>query len=378
MKFDPEARRAHVYRANGSVDVNKLNTASTDARYFKQGANAFGALANSSAILGTADGNALDIRVNGTRAIRFEPNSNSPNVIGGNPANIVTANAYAATIAGGGVLNARNLVSDNYGTIGGGYGNSAGDGDIDSTNSQFATVAGGNNNKATGSSSTVAGGISNQANGYASTAAGGAHNAADGDYSFAAGVNAVATHHRSFVWGGDASNVTGTLADGDFVVYAPGAIRLFAGPPGSGGCTLNNGSGWACASDRELKADIVTVDGNDVLQRVVALPVAQWQWKSVPGIAHMGPMAQDFHAAFGLGDDATRLAPMDVQGVALAAIQGLNAKLEARVVELARELAEERAARHGEMAEFRRAVDVLLARSPPDGARVTANLAAAR
>ena len=79
------------------------------------------------------------------------------------------------------------------------------------------------------------------------------------------------------------------------------------------------------------------MDSNDVLARVVALPIARWSFTNVPGIAHMGPMAQDFHAAFKLGDDETRLAPMDAQGVALAAIQGLNAKLEATVAEQAKE-----------------------------------------
>jgi hypothetical protein len=124
--------------------------------------------------------------------------------------------------------------------------------------------------------------------------------------------------------------------EGSFVVYAPGGVYLFAGSPGSGGCTLLSGSsGWSCSSDRSLKSGIVVVEASDVLDRVVSLPIARWSFTAAPGVAHMGPMAQDFHATFGLGDDPTRLAPMDVQGVALAAIQGLNAKLEERVARLA-------------------------------------------
>jgi hypothetical protein len=45
-------------------------------------------------------------------------------------------------------------------------------------------------------------------------------------------------------------------------------------------------------------------------------------------------MAQDFYAAFGLGEDDKHITTSDEGGVALAAIQGLNAKLEAKVMEL--------------------------------------------
>ena len=66
---------------------------------FLQGGSAFGA----TAVLGTTDNRSLDVRVNGARAMRYEPNAISPNVIGGSPANNVTAGARGATIAGGGI-----------------------------------------------------------------------------------------------------------------------------------------------------------------------------------------------------------------------------------------------------------------------------------
>ena len=54
-----------------------------------------------------------------------------------------------------------------------------------------------------------------------------------------------------------------------------------------------------------------------------------WSYKARPGNKHIGPMAQDFHAAFGLnGSDDTHIATVDESGVALAAIQGLNEKVE--------------------------------------------------
>jgi hypothetical protein len=42
----------------------------------------------------------------------------------------------------------------------------------------------------------------------------------------------------------------------------------------------------------------------------------------------MGPMAQDFKAAFGVGESDTGITSVDADGVALAAIKGLNQKLE--------------------------------------------------
>jgi hypothetical protein len=81
-------------------------------------------------------------------------------------------------------------------------------------------------------------------------------------------------------------------------------------------------------SDVNSKKDIVMLDGATVLARLDALPVAEWSYKS-EDVRHAGPMAQDFHAAFGYGDDDTRLAPGDEAGVALAAVKALNAKVDA-------------------------------------------------
>ena len=59
------------------------------------------------------------------------------------------------------------------------------------------------------------------------------------------------------------------------------------------------------------------------------MPITQWKYKVEPsGIKHIGPMAQDFHAAFGLGDNDKAIGSVDESGVALAAIQGLNQKLD--------------------------------------------------
>jgi hypothetical protein len=81
-------------------------------------------------------------------------------------------------------------------------------------------------------------------------------------------------------------------------------------------------------SDRNTKDGVRSVDPQGVLAKVASLPISTWHYKGdAEGVKHMGPMAQDFAAAFGLGADERHLAPVDVGGVALAAIQALNAAL---------------------------------------------------
>ena len=77
------------------------------------------------------------------------------------------------------------------------------------------------------------------------------------------------------------------------------------------------------ASDRTLKEGFAPVDPRAVLAAVVTLPIERWSYKGEPA-RHLGPMAQDFAAAFGLGQDDRHIFPLDAAGVALAAIQGLH------------------------------------------------------
>lgn len=81
-------------------------------------------------------------------------------------------------------------------------------------------------------------------------------------------------------------------------------------------------------SDRNLKTDFAEIDAAQVLSRVVELPISTWRYrKDDPGVRHLGPMAQDFHAAFGLWDTDKMIFPLDASGVSFAAIQALNARL---------------------------------------------------
>ena len=87
-------------------------------------------------------------------------------------------------------------------------------------------------------------------------------------------------------------------------------------------------------SDRNAKTDFAAVDNDSILERVSKLNIQQWRFKAeTEGVKHIGPMAQDFREAFGLGENPTAIATVDADGVALAAIQGLNQKLEQAVRE---------------------------------------------
>ena len=91
-------------------------------------------------------------------------------------------------------------------------------------------------------------------------------------------------------------------------------------------------------SSREVKRGFEAVNGLSVLDKVAALPITEWSYKADnPAVRHLGPMAEDFHAAFGLGKTDKGLTSIDTSGVALAAIQGLHQKLvekDLRIAEL--------------------------------------------
>ncbi len=218
-----------------------------------------------------------------------------------------------------------------HGTIGGGANNSAG---------YYGTISGGNGNVA-GSTATVSGGTTNIASGGASTVPGGQLNTASGNFSFAAGIQAVADKPGAFVWS-DASatslpfktslNWAAPYGDNTFSVRATGGVLFATSVNATTGVPLTScylgpsGTGWICSSDRNLKERFEPITPSRVLAGVIAMPISTW---SIIGstVRQMGPMAQDFYRAFGLGDTDKAINTIDVGGVAFAAIQGLNEKL---------------------------------------------------
>ena len=417
----PAGSSIRTIAADGTVTCEVDDVGSGPANAFVQGGNAFGA----TAVLGTSDNNAVDIRVNNVRVMRYEPNPISPNKIGGSPANTITAGVRGAVIAGGGALGSTdpdiddvgpNRVTDAYGTIGGGASNQAGVGSATTVDQPFATVGGGiwniarganstvggggsntasghastigggGGNDAGGTNSTIGGGSGNSANGLANTVGGGEQNSASGFYGTVAGGRLNITGGMySTVAGGLANTATGAysfaagrrakaLADGVFAFADSSDVDFDANTPNSFvgrftggygfwtntaftvGCHLPGGGSWNCVSSREQKQDFVPVDAQAVLQRVAALPISEWRYRTeVSAARHMGPTAQDFRAAFGLGDSDKSIATVDADGVALAAIQGLNAKLEQSL----RERDAEVAAQREEIAEQRQEIATL-------------------
>jgi hypothetical protein len=103
----------------------------------------------------------------------------------------------------------------------------------------------------------------------------------------------------------------------------------------STGAYLSSGGAWTNSSDRNVKANFVAVDSRSILERVAAIPVQLWNYKSQDAsVKHIGPMAQDFSAAFGVGEDDKHISTVDADGVAFAAIQGLyqeNQELKSRL-----------------------------------------------
>lgn len=96
-------------------------------------------------------------------------------------------------------------------------------------------------------------------------------------------------------------------------------------------------------SDVNLKTGFGAVDPDAILERLTALPISTWSYKTEAPVKHIGPMAQDFMAAFGVGGSDRAIAKVDADGVAFAAIQALHARLEAleaRNAKLERALAE--------------------------------------
>ncbi len=97
---------------------------------------------------------------------------------------------------------------------------------------------------------------------------------------------------------------------------------------------LDNAGNFSATSfislcDRNKKAGFAPVDVDSVLAKVASLPLTTWHYTNdVAATPHLGPMAQDFHAAFGLGENDKTIATVDADGVALAAIQGLHRKVE--------------------------------------------------
>ena len=89
-------------------------------------------------------------------------------------------------------------------------------------------------------------------------------------------------------------------------------------------------------SDRNVKKNFQPVDTVAVLEKLAAIPIERWnyKWEKDSDVPHLGPMAQDFKGAFYPGRDDKTISMLEFDGVALAALQGLNRKLEEKDAEI--------------------------------------------
>jgi hypothetical protein len=117
----------------------------------------------------------------------------------------------------------------------------------------------------------------------------------------------------------DGIGVIGTNSSGGEAGRFDGLVRV------NGALLVTNGcSGCNPPSDRNLKANFSFVNPHSVLTRLISIPIQSWNYKSeADSIRHLGPTAQDFRMAFGLGDSEKTLNMVDANGVALTAIQAL-------------------------------------------------------
>jgi hypothetical protein len=357
-----------------------------------------------SQFLGTTDSQPLELKVNNVRALRIVPtvndatHSNMVNVVGGSPANTIASGVYGSVIAGGGAGNYlgsshSNTISADMSFLGGGIGNSiqikatnavlgggcanviqtnafgaflgAGYTNSIQTNSYCAFLGGGQNNSiqvnakhsflGSGYHNTVqqgayqsflGSGNYNTNGGACCMLPGGYMNLAGGDFSFAAGCFAKATNNGSFVWGDTYVGDVNSTNDNSVTMRASGGYRLFSNSGMTAGVYLApGGSSWASISDRNAKKNFAAVDPVEVLDKLAAISIQRWnyKWEADDATPNLGPMAQDFKTAFYPGRDDKSITTLEYDGVALAAIQGLNRKLEEQRADnaaLKRELAE--------------------------------------
>jgi hypothetical protein len=129
-----------------------------------------------------------------------------------------------------------------------------------------------------------------------------------------------------------------TKPSGTLDPYGDGVVRVVissAGNVGIGttnpshliqlsGGAYSNGSTWVNASDRNLKENFTPLDEQEILNRLESVPIQKWNYKNQPQAAHIGPVAQDFYAAYQLGDSDKSIGTIDADGIAFAAIKALH------------------------------------------------------
>jgi hypothetical protein len=154
---------------------------------------------------------------------------------------------------------------------------------------------------------------------------------ADASYSVAIGQRASTNGHSGAIVFADGSTTDSleASANNQFSVRAAGGYRFYTNATTTVGAQINaGGSSWSVISDRNRKEAFLDVDGEDLLMRLRRVPVTTWRLRTEEDrtVRHIGPMAQDWHAAFGFSSDDTMINMSDLDGVNLAAVKALEAR----------------------------------------------------
>lgn len=246
----------------------------------------------------------------------------------------------------------RNRASYKNSTIGGGFQNK--------TSGYASTVSGGSYNHAIGTTSTISGGQHNSASGKNASVAGGRYNSAMGENSFAMGMLnatkgkqsiaigtssqalkdnsiAIGTKVQAYTKGsmviGDSNRDNKSLAERNgrwedrfYAYFRRGYVLNTSGYRSDAtGVYLEGGDGaWNTVSDKNKKENYTKIDKQKILDKLIVMPIEQWNYTAQEdNITHIGPYAQDFNKAYGLGDGKLSINTIDSDGIALASIQAL-------------------------------------------------------
>lgn len=291
--------------------------------------------------------------------------SGSLATIGGGFANDATGTA--ATLCGGQINEASGFES----FIGGGQDNAAGGqraiivgGQLNVASGNFAVIGGGQANEVSGLAGFVGAGQRNECAGSRSAILGGEDNRITGglgailagddcevlaERGIAMGrrVKISNAHPGAILFADNTQEDFNSASFNEFAVRATGGVRMVTAVDSNGaptaGARLSAGSGtWTSLSDRNAKEHFELVDPEAVLEKLAEIEISTWNYKTQDdSIRHMGPMAQDFFASFAIGEDERHITTVDADGVALAAIQGLERRLkekDKRIAELERRI----------------------------------------
>lgn len=159
----------------------------------------------------------------------------------------------------------------------------------------------------------------------------GLQNSASGQFSVAIGKNARTASRQGSIVLGDAcasfsSDSVYPTANNQFVARGCGGIKFYTTQNLSSGVEVAAGGGsWSSISDRNRKENFLALGGDDVLWRLRSVPVTTWNYKTQDRtVRHVGPMAQDLHAAFGVGENELLINSVDIDGINMAGVKALD------------------------------------------------------